>query len=103
MIEMLHRQNFPALFLTRDSPVSLPDGSGGQIRMIRNWHRCLALILLYCVVLHTYRHCDELITHSRSPTVCRKTDYEAIMTVARAHRGCRATDDDDDDDNNDDQ
>jgi hypothetical protein len=33
MNEMLHQQNFMALFLTHDSSASLPDGCGGQIRI----------------------------------------------------------------------
>jgi hypothetical protein len=33
MIEMLHQQNFMAMFLTRDSSASLLDGCGGRIRI----------------------------------------------------------------------
>jgi hypothetical protein len=36
MNEMLHQQNFMALFLTHDSPALLPDGSGGGLKTNQN-------------------------------------------------------------------
>jgi hypothetical protein len=84
---MLRRQNFPALFLTRDSPATLPDGSGGRIRMIRNWHGCLFSVSLWCVVLCMYRPRNELIIRPKSPTLCRRTDYQNVITEARTQTG----------------
>jgi hypothetical protein len=72
MIEMLFCKISRPLFLTGDSPASLPDGSGCWIRMIR---------------LSVFRW-----QPSRLLLICTNLGHGNVLTAACALRGCSASD-----------
>jgi hypothetical protein len=72
------------VFIVQFQIFSLTLLSADRVFESRLEHGCLFLVSQCCVVLCTWRPCDELITRQRSHTVCRNSGRE----TSKVEEGC---------------